>query len=83
MDTHEKVRAESERFYAALPKLLKSPLKDRWVVFLNGEVQSSFDDEDDAYRDAMARFGHDGGFVIARVEPRRVIWITDAARLFK
>jgi hypothetical protein len=75
MDVRERVFAECDRFYAALPRLLESPLKGRWVVFLNGEVQADFENQFDAYHAAGARFGYDGGFVIARVEPQRVIWV--------
>jgi hypothetical protein len=82
MNVHERVRAESDRFRSALPTLMESPLKGRWVVFLNGMVQSAFDDEDEALADATARFGHDGGFVIGRVAPQRLIWNT-APHLFK
>ncbi|HZM00527.1 MAG TPA: hypothetical protein VFD43_09780 [Planctomycetota bacterium] len=83
MDARERVAEESDRFYKALPRLLKSRLRGRWVLFLDGDVQADFGDEWEAYREGIARFGIDGGFVVARVEPQRVIWITDAHRLFK
>ena len=74
MDVNERVSRESDRFYAALPRLLNSPLKDRWVIFFEGQVQGDFDDEDAALREASKRFGRNAGFVIARVEPQRVYW---------
>jgi hypothetical protein len=83
MDVHEKVRAESERFRAALPSLLKSRLKGRYVIFLNGQVVADFATMDEAHGEAVRRFGYDGGFVVTQVKPQRVIWITDAHRMFK
>ena len=76
MDVNERVSVESDRFYAALPRLLDSPLRGRWVIFLNGSVQGDYGDEDAALDDASRRFGRDAGFVIARIEPQRVIWNT-------
>ena len=82
MDVHEKVRRESDRFRAALPRLLRSRLKGRWVIFLNGKVEGDFESVEEAYPEARRRFGHDGGFVVARVEPQRVLW-NPAPHLFK
>ena len=83
MDAYEKVRIESERFRAAIPALLTTPLNGRWVVFLDGEVMADFATRDEAHDEGVRRFGYHGGFVIAQVKPQRVIWVTDAARLFK
>lgn len=62
----QQVLEESRRFQSALPRLL--PLyRDKWVIFKDGEVRGSFDDDDDAYVAAVKRFGVHGGFVIAQV----------------
>ena len=63
----DRVRAENNRFRDVLPDLLKK-YRGRWVVFRDGEVQSDFATEDEAYADAVQRFGHDGGFVVAPVQ---------------
>lgn len=65
-ETARKVLAETERFLAALPELMKQH-PGRWVVFRDGQVVSDHATEDEAYRDAVARFGLDGGFVVAPV----------------
>ena len=83
MDVRDKVRAESERFRAAVPALLKTRLKGRYVIFLNGEVVADFATGDEAHAEAVRRFGYRGGFVVTQVKPQRVIWITDAHRMFK
>ena len=49
---------------ASLPRL-KPLYADRWVVFRDGEVASVHDSEEDAYRAGLARFGRQGGHVIA------------------
>ena len=54
------------RFEASLPRL-KPLYADRWVVFREGEVVSVHDSEEDAYRAGLAKFGRQGGQVIARV----------------
>jgi hypothetical protein len=61
-----KVLQETERFFSALPDLIES-LGGRWVVFLDGQVVSHHDTEDAAYRDAVALFGGERGYVIAQV----------------
>ena len=58
--------SESKRFHAALPALL-SQYRGKWVLFRDGEVQGVFDDDDEAEREAVARFGHDGACVVAPV----------------
>lgn len=64
----QRVLAETYRFNAALPGLLER-YPGKWVVFRDGEVVSVFDDEQAAYGDALARFGAEGGFVVAPVVP--------------
>lgn len=81
MDVRERVRAESERFRAALPALLESPLRGRWVIFLNGEVKADFASGNEAHDEAVRRFGYRGGFVVAQVKPQQVIWIPGSLRL--
>lgn len=66
MTVADRVRAEMRRFEASLPRL-KALYADRWVVFRDGEVASVHDSEEDAYRAGLARFGRQGGHVIARV----------------
>jgi hypothetical protein len=68
MKLHEKVRDEYKRFLDALPELLtKTP--GRWVVFRDGVAHGFFDDEQAAYKHAVATFGVQGGFVVAPVRP--------------
>jgi hypothetical protein len=68
MDVHEKVRARASAFDAALPALLKSRLKGRWVIFLNGQVEADFA-RGRGPRRRRRRFGYDGGFVVTRSSP--------------
>jgi DNA-binding protein Fis len=58
---------EWDRFQVALPALIESPHRGRWVVFLNGRVESDHDNEDDAFEAAVAKHGLDKNFIIAQV----------------
>lgn len=79
MDTPtQRVKLEFERFKAALPELLKTH-SGKWVVFLNGEVQSMFDDEGSAFDHAVKTLGVEAGFVVAPVVPIAPQPITAAA----
>lgn len=62
------VREEWARFEAALPRLLDSDLKGRWVVFKDGEVQAISDSLMAAYSEGVRLFGQNGGQVIAEVK---------------
>jgi hypothetical protein len=75
--TAERVRAEMRRFEEALPELLLEH-RDRWVVFRDGALISVFDSEEEAYRDGLARFGRDGGHVVAKVAEQRTVPLTAA-----
>ncbi len=68
---YARVYREQEAFNAEVPTLMQT-IPGKWVVYRGG-VQGVYDDEDAAYADALARFGVEGGFVLDRVEPRRVI----------
>ncbi len=78
-DVREKIKAESQRFTQALPELLKTNLKGRWVVFKDGAVQGDYDTESEAYQDAVKRFTLDGGFAIHEVKEQEPIYITAGA----
>ncbi|MCG8556431.1 MAG: hypothetical protein MJD61_14250 [Proteobacteria bacterium] len=65
-DVDQMVREESERFYAKLPELLPE-MEGKWVVFRDGEVKSTHDDQDAALRTALKEYGMHGGYVIAEV----------------
>ena len=67
MGSYEQVKAESERFYKALPALMEK-YHHRWVVFRDGELVSDHATEEEAFKDALGRFGPSGGFVVAPVE---------------
>lgn len=66
MSIEEQVLAETERFHAALPEIMKKHA-GRWVVFREGVVASAHDDQDQAYSAGVAEFGIEGGFVVAQV----------------
>lgn len=73
-ETERRVLAESEKFRAALPKLLRT-LAGRWVVFRDGKVQKDFSSENDAYAFAVEKYGLDGAAVVAPVieeDPRPI-----------
>ncbi len=67
MDSIEReVLAETHRFEAALPELLKD-YRGRWVVFQGGALHSVHETEDQAYVAAVEHFGVTGGSVVAPV----------------
>lgn len=60
------VWAEWDRFNTELPGLLKqSP--GRWVIFRSGKAEKDFATEDEAYSEAVERYGPTGGFIVAQV----------------
>ena len=67
-EVYRKVESEMQAFKEALPRLMKT-LSGRWVVFLDGQVQSDHITQDEAYRAALERYGLGAGYVIACVEP--------------
>ncbi len=69
-EANAKVAAEMERFWAALPQLLSSDLRDHWVIFLDGEVRYASRDRNEVYSLAVRELGPYAGFVMAKVEPR-------------
>jgi hypothetical protein len=73
---------ESKRFLAALPELLKSELRDRWVLFMDGQVVGDFDSDDEARRAGEERFGYYGGFVVDKVRPHEPIVLFSGLRCF-
>ncbi len=62
----ERVLAETKRFHRAVPDLLPK-YRGRWVVFLDGAVESHHATEQTAFETAVKRYGVKGGFVIAQV----------------
>lgn len=73
----ERFAQQDEAFRAQVPALMKTALRNRWVIYLDG-VQGDFDTEIEAYRTALARYGIDAGFVIAQVAPQEPILMTAA-----
>ncbi len=67
-----RIRAELERFREAMPSLLNSRYRGRWVVFVDGNVVADFDNVDDAETYGYETYGLDGDFVADLVEPKRV-----------
>lgn len=67
MASFDEVKLESERFYKALPTLILK-YHHRWVVFRGGELVSDHATEEQAFKEALQRFGAEGGFVVAPVE---------------
>jgi len=61
-------RADHEKFVVALHDLL-GKLPGRWVVWLDGKVQSDHATQSEAFVRAAGDHGLDGGFLIYRVEP--------------
>ena len=72
----DRVYEEWLRFKAVLPRLMRDKkLRDRWVVFRNGEVHSDWPDQDSAFAEDARVFGARSGSVIdqvADVEPIRL-----------
>jgi len=76
-DHSDQVRAETERFAQALPRLLETH-RGEWAVFKDGSVQQFYGSEDDAFTAAVDRFGPAGGFVVAPIVERRPIALSAA-----
>jgi len=62
----ERVLEETIRFRESLPELLKE-YPGKWIVFKDGQVQSVHENEEEAYRAGLERFGREGGHVVAPV----------------
>ena len=67
------LKREWRRYEKALPRLLRSKHKGRWIVFKDGRVQSAHDTEDEALISMWNRFGMEGGIVVNRVEKIKII----------
>lgn len=61
---------EWDRFIVKLPELIKKH-RDKWVVFKDGSDHGSYDSEDAAFDAAVARWGPDGGFVVAKASEQK------------
>lgn len=72
----DKVHEQHQKYLAELPALLAEH-EGRWVVYLDGP-RAFFEDEWKALEWASQTLGDDTPFVIARVEPERVILLTAA-----
>jgi hypothetical protein len=82
METIEqRVFQENEYFRTQLVDLLQK-IPGKWVIFLHQQLQGTFDTEDEAYDDAIERFGEDGGFVVAQVAPIKTKYLSAVARIF-
>jgi hypothetical protein len=80
MNGHDKqVLEEYRRFEAMLPRLM-STLRERWVVFYQGEVQSVHGGEREALAAGVATFGYDAAFVVAPVREPTVSTIGPTIR---
>jgi hypothetical protein len=77
-DVADRVLEETRRFHQALPALLDA-YRGRWVVFVDGRVQSDHASEEQAYAWAVAAYGEHGGFVVAPVDELRPTPVTAAA----
>ena len=78
MDTDSlasKVHEETLRFRAALPVLMEEH-NGRWVVYLDGEVKSAHDTEDEAFGAGLEEFGLFGGHVVALVREQEPVPLT-------
>jgi len=76
----KRVLREYRRFEAALPKLLRR-YRDRWVVFLDGEVKADYAEEYEAYLAGVKKFGNESPFVVAQVGRPVTATIGPALRL--
>ena len=68
-DFLDALRKEQEAFDAKLPELLHDH-KGEFVVIKDGELVALFPSYEDAYADALGRFGHDAVFLISEVIER-------------
>lgn len=64
---------EMRRFKEALPNLMAGKCAGRWVVFKDGEVKSTHDDEAAAFHAGLEAFGTDGGHLVIQVAEPQVI----------
>lgn len=72
---------------AAFEKVVDGLLEDHEgeIVVFKGEPIAFFDEYDDAYREAMNRFGPGGGALVTRVAPSNlepISWAWEAGVLF-
>ena len=65
-DVRETVKEQTRLFMGSLPSLLVAH-RGKWVVFREGAVQSEHNTQNDAFKAAVAKFGLNGGFVVAEV----------------
>lgn len=68
---NERITAELARFNDALPELMASQYRGRWVVFVDGRVVADFSTVDEAELYGYETYGIDGDFVADIVEPKR------------
>lgn len=78
MERLDRVRAEQEAFDQRLDEMLKEHAGE-FVVFQGGEPVAFFATYDDAYAEALNRFGVDGSFLVSEVkkhstEPVSLSW---------
>ncbi len=69
-DFEKAISEEKAEFRRQLSKLKKT-LENKWVLFKDGKVVESFDDEDTAYAEGLQRYGTDEPFLITCVEEEK------------
>ncbi len=65
-----KVRVQFQKFMTELPELLKTDIRGKWIVYLDG-VRASFYTEKEAMYYAVTTFGINDGFVVDSVEEKK------------
>jgi hypothetical protein len=76
----DRVREQTKLLEQQIPELMKEHAGE-WVLFQDGQVLGFYADESTPYVEGAKRFGLEGGFVIARVEPMTEVPLS-AAHLF-
>jgi hypothetical protein len=66
-ERNKRALKEYRVFEAARPRLMRGRYRGRWVVFLDGKVQSDHDDELEAFEAGVKAFGVETPFVIGAV----------------
>ncbi len=78
-----KVMHQHAAFLRELPKMLRGPLRGRWVVWLDGRVLEHFDVESDETDWLLDHTTFDSGAVVACVEEPKPVLLSAAAAVFR